>query len=345
MQEESCSWDVGDPEQRHIDTRHVPRQNDFKIQTNFKDKYATTNASPENNDLALNVELIFFEADGCDSSISDVDEGPPLHRTMFHDKEISLAEYPIYFKSGHHMTPENSLRVQVDSNMYSGVQSRIANKPDMVVNDSVTSELARYKEMVGDCEPYNAKDVTDLIEQNDCVRIELEKVKQHYKELYDSIKITRAHTSEKTSTMLNEIESLKAQLRSKESCFTSDYVKPKVLAPGQVDRSYLWYLDSSGCSKHMTGETFKAQELCEMFIGCDHKSKLLEGLAHKLFSGRQFLDLIWKLPQKATLAYVFHDINVADILSSFQVNHVVASSIKTIKLRSQSMILHRKDPG
>ncbi|GJS98701.1 hypothetical protein Tco_0819871 [Tanacetum coccineum] len=54
----------------------------------------------------------------------------------------------------------------------------------------------------------------------------------HYKELYDSIKITRAHTSEKTSTMLNEIESLKAQLKSKVSCVTSDSVKPKVLAPG-----------------------------------------------------------------------------------------------------------------
>ncbi|GJW80630.1 retrovirus-related pol polyprotein from transposon TNT 1-94 [Tanacetum coccineum] len=81
-------------------------------------------------------------------------------------------------------------------------------------------------------EPYNAIDVTALIEQNDCDRLELEKVKQHYKELYDSIKIMRAHTSEKTSTMLNEIESLKAQLRSKEPCFTSDYVKPRVLAPG-----------------------------------------------------------------------------------------------------------------
>ncbi|GJY30823.1 hypothetical protein Tco_0414318 [Tanacetum coccineum] len=81
-------------------------------------------------------------------------------------------------------------------------------------------------------EPFNAINVTALIEQNDCDRVELEKVKQHYKELYDSIKITRAHTSEKTSTMLNEIESLKAQLRSKEPCFTSDYVKPKVLAPG-----------------------------------------------------------------------------------------------------------------
>ncbi|GJY71449.1 retrovirus-related pol polyprotein from transposon TNT 1-94 [Tanacetum coccineum] len=81
-------------------------------------------------------------------------------------------------------------------------------------------------------ETYNAKDVTALIEQNECVRVELEKVKQHYKELYDSIKITRAHTSENTSTMLNEIESLKAQLKSKVSCVTSDSVKPKVLAPG-----------------------------------------------------------------------------------------------------------------
>ncbi|GKE25043.1 hypothetical protein Tco_1436555 [Tanacetum coccineum] len=80
--------------------------------------------------------------------------------------------------------------------------------------------------------PYNAIDVTAHIEQNDCYRVELEKVKQHYKELYDSIKSARVHTSEKTSTMLNEIESLKAQLRSKEPCFTSDYVKPKVLAPG-----------------------------------------------------------------------------------------------------------------
>ncbi|GJV64260.1 hypothetical protein Tco_1475088 [Tanacetum coccineum] len=100
--------------------------------------------------------------------------------------------------------------------------------------DNVIRDLKVLVANVNDrsCEPYNAKDVTALIEQNDCVKVELEKVKQHYKELYDSIKITRTHTSEKTSTMLNEIESLKAQLRSKESCFTSDYFKLKVLAPG-----------------------------------------------------------------------------------------------------------------
>ncbi|GJW61973.1 hypothetical protein Tco_0111308, partial [Tanacetum coccineum] len=82
------------------------------------------------------------------------------------------------------------------------------------------------------CEPHNAKDVTDLLEQNERFRAEIEKVKQHYKELFESIKVTRASTSEKTSTMLNEIESLKAQMRSKVSCVTSDSVKPKVLAPG-----------------------------------------------------------------------------------------------------------------
>ncbi|GJY60382.1 hypothetical protein Tco_0461039 [Tanacetum coccineum] len=83
--------------------------------------------------------------------------------------------------------------------------------------------------------PYNAIDVTALVEQNDCYRVELEKVKQHYKELYDSIKSARVHTSEKTSTMLNEIESLKAQLRSKEPCFTVGLCQPKVLVHGCYD--------------------------------------------------------------------------------------------------------------
>ncbi|GJY00957.1 retrovirus-related pol polyprotein from transposon TNT 1-94 [Tanacetum coccineum] len=140
---------------------------------------------------------------------------------------------------------------QAQSALYNGHVLVTTNHTPTVVHDSEdTREIAEitrkrmpkaYSTLMGQpvpvlwarsCEPYNAKDVIALIEQNDCARVELEKVKQHYKELYDSIKITRAHTSEKTSTMLNEIESLKAQLRSKESCFTSDYVKPKVLTPG-----------------------------------------------------------------------------------------------------------------
>ncbi|GJR49010.1 hypothetical protein Tco_1317113 [Tanacetum coccineum] len=131
---------------------------------------------------------------------------------------------------------------QAQSALYNGHVLVTTNHTPTVIHDSEDTrelaEITRNKMLssrhVNDKsrEPHNAVDVTALIEQNDCDRVELEKVKQHYKELYDSIKITRAHTSEKTSTMLNEIESLKAQLRSKEPCFTSDYVKPKVLAPG-----------------------------------------------------------------------------------------------------------------
>ncbi|GJT98676.1 hypothetical protein Tco_1094194 [Tanacetum coccineum] len=56
-----------------------------------------------------------------------------------------------------------------------------------------------------------ANDVSARIEQDD-VRVELEEVKQHYKELFESIHITRASTNEKTSSLLTQIEDLKAQL-------------------------------------------------------------------------------------------------------------------------------------
>ncbi|GJY46273.1 retrovirus-related pol polyprotein from transposon TNT 1-94 [Tanacetum coccineum] len=106
-------------------------------------------------------------------------------------------------------------------------------KKDNVIGhlkDIVTNVKARSRE------PYSAVDVTALTEQNNCDRLELEKVKQHYKELFDSIKILRTHTSEKTSTMLNEIESLKAQCRSKTPLFTSSLLSnQKILAPGNYE--------------------------------------------------------------------------------------------------------------
>ncbi|GKD54426.1 hypothetical protein Tco_1287813 [Tanacetum coccineum] len=76
------------------------------------------------------------------------------------------------------------------------------------------------------------KHVTALQEQNKRFRAENEKVKQHYKELYDSIKITCAKTIEKTTSLLTENEKLKAQLKGKMQCVTMPAVKPKVLALG-----------------------------------------------------------------------------------------------------------------
>ncbi|GJT99510.1 hypothetical protein Tco_1109849, partial [Tanacetum coccineum] len=54
-------------------------------------------------------------------------------------------------------------------------------------------------------EPYNAIDVTALLEHNEWFRAEIEKVKQHYNEMFESIKITRTSTNEKTSSLLTQI--------------------------------------------------------------------------------------------------------------------------------------------
>ncbi|GKC36933.1 hypothetical protein Tco_1049317 [Tanacetum coccineum] len=75
--------------------------------------------------------------------------------------------------------------------------------------------------------------VTVLQEQNELFRAENAKIKQHYKELYDSIKITRAKHIEQTTALTTKNENLKAQIQTKMKSVTKDHVKPTVLAPGK----------------------------------------------------------------------------------------------------------------
>ncbi|GJW38803.1 retrovirus-related pol polyprotein from transposon TNT 1-94 [Tanacetum coccineum] len=72
-----------------------------------------------------------------------------------------------------------------------------------------------------------------LHDLNERFRAENTKVKQHYKKLYDSIKITRAQTTDQNNSLLSEIENLKAQLKDNFKCVTITDSKPKVLAPSR----------------------------------------------------------------------------------------------------------------
>ncbi|GJW89991.1 hypothetical protein Tco_0167544 [Tanacetum coccineum] len=76
--------------------------------------------------------------------------------------------------------------------------------------------------------------------EGECLNLQLK-----YHHLQESFNNNKSHTVQKApdfnsffkiKNLEHQIQekdnSLKAQLRSKESCFTSDYVKPKVLAPG-----------------------------------------------------------------------------------------------------------------
>nr|GEX60245.1 integrase, catalytic region, zinc finger, CCHC-type, peptidase aspartic, catalytic [Tanacetum cinerariifolium] len=75
--------------------------------------------------------------------------------------------------------------------------------------------------------------VTNLQAQNDLFIAENDKIKQHYKELYDSIKITRAKHIEQVIALTTENANLKAQILDKVNSVSKDHVKPKVLAPGK----------------------------------------------------------------------------------------------------------------
>nr|GEV06638.1 hypothetical protein [Tanacetum cinerariifolium] len=77
------------------------------------------------------------------------------------------------------------------------------------------------------------KQVTNLQAQNNLFWVENDKIKQRYKELYDSIKITRATHIEQVTALTTENLNLKAQTLGKVNSVNKDQVKPTVLARGK----------------------------------------------------------------------------------------------------------------
>nr|GEZ37422.1 hypothetical protein [Tanacetum cinerariifolium] len=75
--------------------------------------------------------------------------------------------------------------------------------------------------------------VTNLQAQNNLFRAENDKIMQHYKELCDSIKITRAKHIEQVIALTTENVNLKAQTLEKVNSVRKDQVKPKVLIRGK----------------------------------------------------------------------------------------------------------------
>nr|GEW11250.1 hypothetical protein [Tanacetum cinerariifolium]GEW68943.1 hypothetical protein [Tanacetum cinerariifolium] len=75
--------------------------------------------------------------------------------------------------------------------------------------------------------------VTVLQAQNDSFRAENDKIKQHYKELYNSIKITCAKHIEQVMALKTKNVNLKGQILDTVKSISKELVKPKVLAPGK----------------------------------------------------------------------------------------------------------------
>ncbi|GJU14919.1 hypothetical protein Tco_1142885 [Tanacetum coccineum] len=112
---------------------------------------------------------------------------------------------------------------------YQNLKERFGNKKPVTSSDAPSFDSLFA--LVSKNKDLTAK-LNALHDLNESFRAENAKVKQHYKELYDSIKITHAKTTDQNNSLLSEIENLKAQLKDNSKCVTIPDSKPKVLAPG-----------------------------------------------------------------------------------------------------------------
>ncbi|GKE44420.1 hypothetical protein Tco_1471704, partial [Tanacetum coccineum] len=147
------------------------------------------------------------------------------------------------------------------------VTSSYAPAFDSVFKHSEADTILDFKALDFQNKDLTAK-VNALHDLNERFRAENEKFKQHYKELYDSIKLTRAKTIEKTTSLLTKIENLKAQINGKPKCVTMPAEKPKVLAPGTLREIVKEARNfDSGCSKHITEDRLRLRNFVKKFIG------------------------------------------------------------------------------
>ncbi|GKA94501.1 retrovirus-related pol polyprotein from transposon TNT 1-94 [Tanacetum coccineum] len=89
-------------------------------------------------------------------------------------------------------------------------------------------KLSQYK--VARTSSQKDNNINALQEQLDHFKAENEKVKQHYQELFNSVKVTRVKTFERTTSLQTEIGNLKTQVKGKMPYVTNNVVTPKVSA-------------------------------------------------------------------------------------------------------------------
>nr|GEU83756.1 integrase, catalytic region, zinc finger, CCHC-type, peptidase aspartic, catalytic [Tanacetum cinerariifolium] len=102
--------------------------------------------------------------------------------------------------------------------------------------------------------------INKLQKENDSFQAKNSKIKQHYKELYDSIKITRATHIKKITSLLNEIETLKTQVKGKMPFIPNENVIPKTVEEAKSNRT------SDNSLEYAYVYTKTSQELLENMI-------------------------------------------------------------------------------
>ncbi|GJR40022.1 retrovirus-related pol polyprotein from transposon TNT 1-94 [Tanacetum coccineum] len=140
-----------------------------------------------------------------------------------HENGAILDEEQLLFLAGEHVT-----------NFDDDVDDLALNVDHVQDHDTFVDHMDEYHEVHEMQSDVHHNYVVDTdaggVPKNERLRAEMEKVKYHYKEMFESIKITCTSTNEHTSSLLTQIEDLKAQLEGNLKVATRSSVKTKVLA-------------------------------------------------------------------------------------------------------------------
>ncbi|GJU12608.1 retrovirus-related pol polyprotein from transposon TNT 1-94 [Tanacetum coccineum] len=173
--------------------------------------------------IATNSELIV-------SRFTEMHEAHTIVQTRFLELEAELSKLRDMVQKDDHTElvkrfsnlEVNHLNLQLK---YQNLKESFGNDPSLPARDTPDFDSVFITQLT--------EKVTVLQEQNKLFRAENEKVKKHYKDLYNSIKIMRDKHIEQTTALLTENENLKTQIHENLKSNTKESVKPRVLAPGR----------------------------------------------------------------------------------------------------------------
>ncbi|GJY12750.1 hypothetical protein Tco_0382059 [Tanacetum coccineum] len=261
----------------HIAREYVQGQSDSSSNTS---RTVCTNASPESGATMFMANLTSedpiydevgpsydsnnpFEVQDHDTFVDHMDEYHEVHEMQNdvqhnyvvdsdadYTSDSNIIPYDQYVEDNEeHVVQSNVSSVRNDALMSildemheQGVQSRLANKPDMVVNDSVTSELARYKELVGEYEKRAKFELTDrerkIDEQMRIIISDRNRKETSLKSELHSAQILLSSTVDHYKSKTEEVTFLKKDFKQKEDKFLEEFLDIKKLKDKIEDRLY-----------------------------------------------------------------------------------------------------------
>ncbi|GJY81083.1 retrovirus-related pol polyprotein from transposon TNT 1-94 [Tanacetum coccineum] len=218
---------------------------------------------------------------------SDVQHNYVVDSDADYTSDSNIIPYDQYVEDNEeHVVQSNVSSVRNDALMSildemheQGVQSRLANKPDMIINDSVTSELARYKELVGEYEKRAKFELTDrerkIDEQMRIIISDRNRKETSLKSELHSAQILLSSTVGHYKSKTEEVTILKKDFKQKEDKFLEEFLDIKRLKEKVEDR--LYKQDQSVQTVHM---------LCKPKSFYDEKNKVAIGYKNPLYLTR-----------------------------------------------------------